>query len=182
MAADRRRFGEMGTPELLGLLRSRTLASSIFGGNEWLSVVGEVTFRVQFELPAVSYDEQIRYVEVMDLLLEQAQQSGGLPSRECVLRRLNMTSYFLALIEINKSYRLLDPEFAAMLFIREVPISWKEAVAVCAHWRDCDAAEIRRLRDLKNLLIPMRELRQKLKAETLRDEIDRWCSLIPCLP
>lgn len=71
-------------------------------------------------------------------------------------------------------------QHAEELVLRNLPLTFDEARSSVDDWRSLPIAEIRRLRDVKNLLRPLAAVRTR--PEHRSDALQPWVALLPSLP
>ncbi len=73
-------------------------------------------------------------------------------------------------------------ESPAESFLAEVPYSLPDATALTQDWRALDLRTIKKLRFIKNMLMPLHVIEESLPAGEVRTTVRNWLRLSKALP
>jgi hypothetical protein len=145
-----------------------------------LGVVQRLTLLITTASPTPSAEILSRCNDAFYRALELAVAAGAIDHYETVVRRLNLTGALLQRRQPDDAVELLSPRHAIDLFLHEVPLSAARAEELSVDWHGLDIADIRLLRQAKNLATPAVAV-----AKALGDagaEMELWASILPQLP
>lgn len=180
--SDLNRLAAMTATQLSGLFATpETLPSDMHGG-DWLAVVQLLTARLTEEAESLSGEELNLGAAALDTALRRAEQAGGVDHNEVAIRQLNLASALLRLRGPNPDVVLLNPQRMYDLFSETVPLSTAQMRELPANWRTLDIAAIRRLRLVKNLLVPMVAVGPILAEAGFAEDVRVWEEALPLLP
>jgi len=168
--------------ELTLLFATPQTAPGDMGRGDWLAVVQLLTAGLTREAELLPAAELNRGVEVLGTLLEQAEQIGDIDHDEVVIRRLNLAGVLRDRRGSDPDVVLLTPQQMYELFLGAVPFSLAQVREFPADWRTLDIDTMRRLRRVKNLLMPLLSSKPLLEEAGLRDEVSAWEEVLPRLP
>ncbi len=146
--------------------------------NDWLTLVEALTQAV--DSPTMDSADRGREIEALVCVLNAAEQAGGLERSEVTIRRLNVVAALIGLDETPAG--TLSPESAAESFLAEVPYSLPDATALAQDWRSLDLRTIKKLRFIKNMLMPLHVIEESLPAGEVRTAVRNWLRLSKALP
>jgi hypothetical protein len=168
--------------ELVSLLASGNPAPDQLKQSQWLAIVQLLTARLSRECAGLQPADWRLSQEATDYVLHAAEARRSISAREVAERRLNLSVALLHVVPPNREVGLLNPAVAAEVFSREVPLPFEEAQMLTANWKRLDIAEIRRLRDVKNLLTPILWLVQKFPENSSLQALRHWEGIHGDLP
>ncbi|MGO4648181.1 hypothetical protein AB4305_24950 [Nocardia sp. 2YAB30] len=160
------------------------LSGEPIGHSDWRGLVEILTARLQLatETAKLSANDFRRALNLYDEILRRAATEHGMSSQECAERLLNLSSVLFRRYPPQTDIPLLDPNHIVGVFLREVPITLHEAAEQVIDWWDRDLETIKRLRYVKNLVVPASQALRAASYSGIDERIAPWEQLIPQLP
>ncbi|MEV4052942.1 hypothetical protein AB0J55_17300 [Amycolatopsis sp. NPDC049688] len=146
------------------------------GANWWLGVIEHVT--LQATGPGTPEAERRAWAELAVAALAAALGTGGLDDREVATREARLC---LALPAADRPDRL-RPDRVARNCLALVGSSPAEVAASRWSLRAEDVPVLRKLRRVRNLVVPALDLSAQVEDEELRRELAEWREIVPALP
>ncbi|WP_258726884.1 hypothetical protein [Cellulomonas sp. NS3] len=149
---------------------------------EWLGVAFQITALVL----AADADAEPRDWAVRCRAVEHAAgavHATGLEDDLAHLtRRLNASAALLARTQARTDVDLLDPDAMLDRLFRSLPLTADEARRRAEHWRELPPAQVRELREVKNLLTPGLAIAQHAPVPRFETDVRAWGAVRPLLP
>ncbi|ACU77441.1 conserved hypothetical protein [Catenulispora acidiphila DSM 44928] len=176
------RLASLTATELSSLLTASESAPVDKHGGDWLAIVQLLTARLTEEGGTLTAEELNLGATALDVALDSAEQAGVIDRNEAAIRRLNLMSVLLRLRGPNPDVALLNPQRMYGLFSTAVPLSAAQIREVPPNWRALDVDTIRRLRLVKNLVVPLLGVKSILEQAGFADNLAVWEDALPRLP
>lgn len=180
--SDLQQLAAMSANQLSGVLTSPESLPADMRSGDWLAAVQLLTARLTEEAETLPGEELNRGAAALDVALDRAEQAGDMNRNEASIRRLNLASALLRLRGPNPDVVFLNPQRMYEVFSEAVPLSTAQMQDLPADWRTLDIDTIRRLRLVKNLLVPMVEVGPILAQAGFAEDVRVWEEALPLLP
>jgi hypothetical protein len=154
---------------------------AVLTGQQWLGVVERLTSQISDHAAQLSPDEWRLLDDAYECALDHAERAGTSDRIRSAVRRLNLTTVVLRIVPPDDTIGLRSWARFADTFRDAVPMPAAAAEAVVDQWTSLDVAEIRRLRDAKNLVTPVLRAKEHL-ADRPELDLDSWERVYPRLP
>lgn len=181
----------MTAPQDLAALDGRQLvrllsrpASGLAGlsGGEWLAVAELLALRLSDDQEPFSAADWEAASAAVDYVLAGAETAGAVRHDESVIRRLNLSAAVLRRASPRGDIPLLNPDGMVGLFAETVPMSAQRARSLAADWRSLGVADMRSLRLVRNLVMPVLLVSHLISEENAVAEMGQWEEVLPLLP
>jgi hypothetical protein len=110
-----------------------------------------------------------------------AHQSEPRISKLFTLSEMHVRAHQVSSLGACAGHAVREPQALVAWFHKNLPLSYTEASAKAAHWRQLPVSEIAQLRDIKSQLGVFEALLDQLNSSD-RNELERWLKLRPHLP
>jgi hypothetical protein len=163
---------------LSGWLVSNQAKLVELGHQERLGLLEALTARIMAAADQIDEHDWIRVARAFDVALEMS-ADGDIPN---ATRTLNLMSVLFRVRGPRFDIPLLNPDHGAEIFFRASELEIPDARRLALRWSEQSLDDIRRLRNIKNMVTPLVSFVDQLSDPQTKARVYEWGALLPQLP
>jgi hypothetical protein len=182
MKIDRQEFSSLDFRQLVTYVEAAKATETAGGFYDWRLLIQRFTEGLVAHCRELTEAELRTCVELAEDIFRGAEQHGDHERRETVHRRFMLSASLLERLGPRQGIRFLEPATLLRDYLAELPMPLAQARQKAARWPTLDISEIRKLREPKWHMIPLKRIDHLFPESADRDEYRKWKELWPELP
>ncbi len=133
--------------------------------------------------PSLDPDIRLRWAEMANATLGRKHAAGGTDRVAAAADEARLRAYTIQEFGSSEDGGLQDTNSLIDLVFESLTMTREQVATAAIDWRTSDRAEILKLRRVKNLLNPLKQVVHLLDAnDSVKYQVEEWLALIPRLP